>query len=463
MVKIPHTFLEWLVITLVTVVKFVVNLFIAIGKAIAEIWEQIVEVVGEVLLAVLEFLGDLLWLIIRAAVLVFAWMMFGITLLFLTLAIGAIALAFLPINAIFRGYMEYTVNRVRIYLGGVSFELGYDTSMAYYEFFDLELPNIRAWFTLGTTRIIDITITFMPPGFTLNTIDDSGTIQETGVNTMSNDINPELDDFISGWLYSTIGKEAESLIVSEANPEAWDLQKWWEGFPHLFLGMSDSAKLWKLSIIMGTASIGLPSDIFILAIVKYGLLVAAFAYYLGMFFAPLLTDVPLYSKKMDPYELSWYYLGAGIMSVLTGIQCLRKGKADPGRITGKKWFDTMVDLLGLNGGSKWDFIKSELGKFLKGLLKELPKTLLGIISSILGEEGLERPTFLEIDVYLFYLINDLVEWDDSFDTLYIIAGTPAVILPNYDRDLKIFSYIVIGIGIFQLIMAGFYLIEALNE
>jgi len=453
----PRTFLQWLVQTIVAIVVLVVSIFVAIVAAIGAILAQIIEFVGAVLMAVLEFLGDLLWLIIRAAVLIFAWMMFGITLLFLTIAIGAIALIFLPITLAIPGAsMYYTVDKVGVDFGAVSFETGYATSMGYYEFFDLEVPNIRAWFTIGSAKIIDITVTFMPPGFEFNTDDESDSIQELGMNPITEGFNPEINDFLVEQLNKTFEEGIISLAATETNSEAFNFGKFLISLPELFSGMSDSATLWVMAVGITTFSLILPSSVFILAIIKYSALVVAFTTYLAGFFLPitLLADVPLYGQQKNAYELAWYYLGAGIMSVLTGIQFIRKAKPNPEEaFNPQKWVET-VDALS---------ISDPIITYLKGLITGLGETL---IETMAVDEEIPDNVYIDFAINIgknFYSFwGAYKEWKKSFKPLEIIATT-ASFLPNYDRDVKIFGYITIGIGILQIILGGIYLFEAINE
>jgi len=457
----PRTFLQWLVQVIVAIVEFVVSIFVAIGEAIAAIWEQIVEVVGAVLMAVLEFLGDLLWLIIRAIILIFAWMMFGITLLFLTLAIGAIALIFLGITALIPGSsMIYTVNTVKVNFGTVSFETGYTRSMGYYEFFDLELPNINAWFTLAEVRIIEIMITFMPPKFDFHVGEDSDSIQELGRNPISEGFNSIIDDFIVEQPNRKFDEEIIHLTDSEENIRAWDLEKFILGFPEIFSGAATSADYWMLAVGIGVASIGLPSSFFVIAIIKYAGLVVAFTSYLVRFF---MSDTIRSTSKND-YDRAWYFLGAGIMSLVTGIQFLKRGK--PGALSDEQLAETMKKLL----EEEEELTKKQkIIKFLVDMLKKLPVALINIIImlDILTEEEEEILSKLAQFYETLYknmeeLNEKLDEWDKIFLPLELVAGI-AGYLPNYDRDHKIFSYITIGIGILQIILAGLYLIEAINE
>lgn len=145
------------------------GIFVAIGEFFLAIWDGIVSLVGTIFLAVLDFLAYILWCLVRAAILILVWIAFGITVLFLTMGIGAIAVALIPISLIFGASMYYTINSVGINFPGFSFATGYDTGIDNYEAFDIPVPYINAWFYLGDNKIIDVTIKFWPPEFEFNT------------------------------------------------------------------------------------------------------------------------------------------------------------------------------------------------------------------------------------------------------------------------------------------------------
>ncbi len=457
----PRTLLQWLVQTIVAIVEFVVSIFVAIGQAIAAIWEQLVEFVSDVLMAVVEFLAFMLWCLIRAAILIFTWLMFGITLLFLTLAIGAIALVFLPISLIFGASMYYTVNKVGVDFTGISFETGYETSIGYYDFFDIYVPYINAWFSLGTTRIIDITIKFWPPGFEFNSGDTSyqEIYQEKGINPNSRGMIPEISDIIFDPLIKNFDELLEtSTETSTESAEAWEPVEFAWASTQFISGLTESADLWSTAVIIGTVSITMPNFDTISAVIKYALLVGAFAYYLSMFFLPLTIarDVPVYGKALSNYESSFYFLGAGIMTIATGIKFIRDGKHKPGQLFNQDLWKRFVAII-KNEIKPKELIKDFLKKQVEpqGLLKT-------IIDFICDSYGIENPITPAIELTEF-IVKGYKEWKDSFMGLEYVSYSPMTAIQSYDRDYKIFGYVTIGIGILQLILAAICLIKAINE
>ncbi|MFX0029655.1 MAG: PKD domain-containing protein [Candidatus Hermodarchaeota archaeon] len=435
----PADFWQSIANAVVAVGEFIVGVFVAIGEFFLDILEGIISLVATVLLAVLDFLAYILWCLIRAAILILIWIAFGITVLFLTLGIAGIALALIPLSLIFGASMYYTLNSVGIDFPGFSFATGYDTGIDNYDAYDIPVPYINGWFSLGENRIIDVTIKFWPPEFEFNTSDISYEDHEESQNIKA--------------LY--IGfNEIDSLKISAS----FNLNQCVSGISKFSKGYSSSRDWWTVAIPFGIASISIPSEVPTTAIAKYTTLIIAFTTYIAGFIIDYTN-----AEIEDNYQVFWYMLGAGLMSITTGIKFYKHGKPKIGPMIDEiKWQekikeleDTVVDVV----DGKLLLLAIDLfSVFVKDILESL-FNLFGI--PINGDLDSLYDSFLD-EIYSKKISKTNKElYKSVFQALdYISYG--AGWIPSYSRDLKLFSLITIAIGALQIIVGFTALVNEIN-
>jgi len=449
--RVPHTFLEWLIESIVSIVKFVVNLFIAIGQAIAAIWEQIVEVVGDVLMAVIEFLAFLLWCLIRAALFIYIWYMFGMTALVLTAGIAGLALAFLGLAALFKGTMYYTVNSVGLQIGTFSLATGWDMYTENYEFFDILVPSINFWFYLGGFRIIDVTINFFPPGFEFYASDSDS--QETELMELMM-YSLDIENIILESSNEELADRSIETMNSPLSP-GFDVFKLIDAIPSFFKGIKSSIDWWKIAIPIAALSLAIPSESFLTLIKFIGLGISLTTYIVAFF-------LEMQDAKLNKYETFCYLLGAGVITIYTGYLFWDNGKPTKDVIKGAKELGIMdaIEKLQTEVGSKFEGpgpIDTLIEDFVPGLFGAL-MPLFGFSST--GEFEDEFAEIIKNIKLVYDTIKAIKDLDDEFLPLALISLGGSVI-PNYERDLKLFVGLVVAIGIVKLIIAGFTLRDIL--
>ncbi|MFX1502499.1 MAG: hypothetical protein ACFFDH_16175, partial [Promethearchaeota archaeon] len=440
----PRDWLQTLADHIVAVGEFIVGIFISIWEGIVNIVKIIGEFIGPLLLEFLDFLAYILWCIIRAVLLIFVWIMFSITLLFLIMANATIALTFVPIVAIFEEVqMIFNINSVKIDMPGFSFSTGYDVYIDNYEAFDIPVPYINCWFYLGTFKMIDITIKFWPPGLEFNTV--NATYQEEEIVT------------------SVEGKENICLNKNLDTSNGVDLYEFGISSASFIDGFFTSLEWWTFAIPFATGSISLSSDIPNIAALKYSLLVIAF----GTYIAGFISKYFLADMKND-YEKFWYFLGAGIISIYTGIKFYDEGKYNEDIFFNmEKWKESIEDI----GDSVDKLFKDRLKDIFKDLITLFVMKMLENLLSLYGisNDG-------EVD-YVFSFFSDVLttgsdvagfsyksikDYKRIFEPLHILSGTYLAALEFYNRDLKIVSFSMILIGIIQLITSFVFLHSAVN-
>ena len=120
-----------------------------IGSAI---WNLIGDYVSAILMAVVAALACIIWCLIRAAVLILAWIMFALTLVFIIALFIVIVGLCILISSLANLELNLSINEVSI-LGALNFEFGYYIEMEYIEFFDLHVPLLKFNIAFGTLSL----------------------------------------------------------------------------------------------------------------------------------------------------------------------------------------------------------------------------------------------------------------------------------------------------------------------
>jgi hypothetical protein len=96
----------------------------------------------------LTAIGDLIWLLIRVAILVLAWIIFAIMILFATILVLLFAGVVLLLDLF--ADVEYTIEINRVETSGdLELVVGFETTLYYVEFFDITIPLITMTFGSG--------------------------------------------------------------------------------------------------------------------------------------------------------------------------------------------------------------------------------------------------------------------------------------------------------------------------
>jgi len=444
----PRDFWQTLADHIVAVGEFIAGIFIAIWEGILSIVDAIVAFAGPLLLELIEFLSYILWCLIRAALLIFVWIMFSITLLFLTMANSAIALAFVPIVALFEAQMIFSINSVKVEMPGFSFSTGYDVFIDNYEAFDIPVPYINCWFYLGTSKLIDLTIKFWPPGFEFNSVNTTYKVEESMSSVGG--LYLEFQDLIFSYSYDNVCK-VDSLNTSLKTSNGLNLYKFGITSTNFIKGLFSSLEWWTISIPFATVALSLPSDVPASAVGKYIAVIIAFTAYIVGFIAEFFI-----ADMNDNYEKFWYFLGAGMMSIITGIKFYNEGKEKfEADFTYEDWEEYCEEM-----GDSLDYLVS---KNLIGLVKDLTTlAIVNIIKDLLSLYGLSTDGEAEYIYSLFLDLFDKFGYDKRsmknykliFTPLYVLSNTFLTADENYKRDLKIISWTMAIIGIIQIIYAS---------
>ncbi|MFX1514181.1 MAG: hypothetical protein ACFFCQ_16510, partial [Promethearchaeota archaeon] len=218
--------------------------------------------------------------------------------------------------------------------------------------------------------------------------------------------------------------------------------------PKLMKGIVNSLEWWLIGIPIAILAIPVPSLEPISATVKYTSLIVALTTYLAGFFIEYAV------AQLNKFESFWYLMGAGIVSILTGYEFYKHGKAKIGPFDAAGWDAARKQLI--------EDLKKRAKNKIYALFDEIPKVVIMWISErqdMGGDETGWEEKLEEIwsDTTAFY--NALKSWIGTFKTLDILSYGPTS-EPSVSRDIKIFSGIVVGIGFLQIVIG---VIALLNE
>jgi hypothetical protein len=433
------------------IVTFVVDIIVAVASTIAEIFTLIVNMIVAIIMAIIEFLVALVMLIITAAILIYIWIMFGLTLLFLTMAIAAMAFVFGPLALIFGSEMFYTVNSVGIDLLGFSLATGFDTAMGHYDTFDIPVPYINYWFSLGSTKIIDVTLKFWPTSFEFNSLNT--TYQDKQISSGLEDYNLDANDFIVQPPNRKLEDQSISLAESEETSRSFVLDTCITAAQSLISGMSTSLAWWTIANPIGMVAITIPAEETIGATIKYTALIVAFTTYISGFL------IQFALAQMDSYEIFWYLLGAGIISVINGIRFYKNGKPKIGPLDITRFNKELKELL----DDLTSKVGSEIWSICLDLILLLPIEVLKSLFTNSGDDPDVLDGLIGISFDLISISEAVETWGLTFKVLEIASYSPTNLFPSYERDLKLYCGLSIAIGAIQIIIAGIVMADQLNE
>ncbi len=140
--KKPKTKKQALWAPLKKLASFAAGLIITIGMAILELIELFIDFVMDILMEWLPILEYILWLIIRAIILIFIWIMFAFDLFFTFIMFLALMVLFLIIGPLLQSTVNITINSITIHKNGKYFTFEYTIGLEYCDFLDIEIPTI---------------------------------------------------------------------------------------------------------------------------------------------------------------------------------------------------------------------------------------------------------------------------------------------------------------------------------
>jgi hypothetical protein len=150
----PETFKDWLLKPLKTLGKAIVGVIIFLGMAIVAFIELIVNFVAEILMEWLPILEYILWLIIRVIVLIFAWIIFAITLIVVVFGYLGILSIITSLDCLSGCSINIGLNKITIQKEKMDIYIGYNLSSEYIEFFKIEIPAVCFYFNKENTSFI---------------------------------------------------------------------------------------------------------------------------------------------------------------------------------------------------------------------------------------------------------------------------------------------------------------------
>jgi hypothetical protein len=145
-------------------------------------------------------LGNLLWLIIRAAILVLAWLIFAIALLLTVGGFLLTAAGICCILALKNIECSMTLSSITTYTDEFIVTLGYECNLVYIDFFDIEIPSINLFYKKDSQVCMDMSYNIYNSG--LNSFSNDDVINLVTTTISSDELNSneldDLNDFFSG-------------------------------------------------------------------------------------------------------------------------------------------------------------------------------------------------------------------------------------------------------------------------
>jgi hypothetical protein len=153
----PETFGDWFWKSLKTLINLIVGVIIKIAMVIVELVKLIIDFFIFIFMDVLPLLGHILWLILRVIILIFAWIMFALTLLIFNGIFLLFTIPVISISSVTQCTYKISLNRITLENEEHFLEFMYSISFEYFEFFDIFLPTL---YSSITTKNSSITLSY---------------------------------------------------------------------------------------------------------------------------------------------------------------------------------------------------------------------------------------------------------------------------------------------------------------
>ncbi len=146
----PFDPLAWwlgvLVVILYIITFGIAYLIITIASSIADITNQNNQNAQSIGMTILSWLAHLAWLLVRAAILIFAWIVFALLFLFVNLIIITMMGLVLLFDIFASIDYSLSINNITV-SGDLNFDIGYTIDMCHIEFFKIDIPILNFYFT----------------------------------------------------------------------------------------------------------------------------------------------------------------------------------------------------------------------------------------------------------------------------------------------------------------------------
>jgi hypothetical protein len=432
----PKGFKDWVLAPLKALGAAIIGVFITIGMAFVELFTIMIDFFATILMDILPILGYILWLIIRVLLLIFIWIMFVITLLFLTIAIGVIALIYLPIVLLVDGEMQYTINSVKVVLPEFSLSIGYQINIEYHSYFEIWVPFLNIYCSLGNLTLFDLVVKYWPPSLDFES-EDTSQPGSSGLSSSSLRIN-----------FPEISLIEERLPSIKSSSSEFDSDLFLGSIPEFFIGLDQAFGGWSVANSIVSISLAMPLD---KDYVVYGFQIASMI----IFITILISQIVLASY--NKYEWFWFLIGSGIVSIVNGIYFYKAGKSN-----NHNWITSLGDDY-LNAlktlHSKKEFLTDIFAK-------DMFPTIFTIVGSIYDQYELEVPESYTILSNLLTVLSigaSLMDWFQSFIIIRLASNLAMVQAKKYDERLKSYSKISVLIGGLLIILGTKILFPNLGE
>ncbi len=152
----PETFEDWFWKPLKTIGTVIIGVILTIGMGIIELFTIMVDFFIEIFMDILSILQYILWLIIRAAILVFILMVYALFNAVMLVVFSLFLLAILPVYLIFGGSLEIEFFRLEYSFEDESLKIDLVTFFVENSFLKLEFPVAKFSIKINNHQIFSL-------------------------------------------------------------------------------------------------------------------------------------------------------------------------------------------------------------------------------------------------------------------------------------------------------------------
>ena len=146
------------------------NLIISIIQSIVELVKHIVDAIASIAMAVLSFLADLIWLLIRAAILILAFIMLGLEIFGFIITLGLLLVVALAVSAFSGKLPELGFLFLKFEILGLVMRYEAFITWIYLEFFDITIPKLLVGFYAGDALLFGEDVSYLQRSDSNNSI-----------------------------------------------------------------------------------------------------------------------------------------------------------------------------------------------------------------------------------------------------------------------------------------------------
>ncbi|MFX1488328.1 MAG: hypothetical protein ACFFBI_04215 [Promethearchaeota archaeon] len=210
------------------------------------------------------------------------------------------------------------------------------------------------------------------------------------------------------------------LKFSESGSENFDKTKLFSSVDAFMAGMDSAFGIWSTIVVMLTLSMLVPPNY---EQISWALQI------ITLIISIVSTITDYIFAKYNEYETFWYWLGAGIVTIFTGLNFHRMGKADKYTLLdhSDNFSEYVKRFRDMNEKTIW----GELGG---DLLREFPfrlgRKLVQIVLEIFNETITEEERYaLYLGIDVGHLIWSAIDWAESFHFLNCLKYLPSTRIP----------------------------------